>query len=46
VSLVLCTVRLVTRSLASSTLVHSFYNLMLFAIMFWQTDGFRHMDKM
>jgi membrane protease YdiL (CAAX protease family) len=46
VSLVLCTVRLVTRSLASSTLVHSFYNLMLFAIMFFQTDGFRHMDKM
>jgi membrane protease YdiL (CAAX protease family) len=46
VSLALCTVRLVTRSLASSTLVHSTYNLMLFAIMFFQTDGFRHMDKM
>jgi membrane protease YdiL (CAAX protease family) len=46
VSLVLCAVRLVTRSLASSTVVHSVYNFMLFAIMFWQTDGFRHMDKM
>jgi hypothetical protein len=46
VSLVLCTVRLVTRSLASSTMVHSVYNFILFAIMFWQTDGFRHLDKM
>jgi uncharacterized protein len=46
VSLVLCAMRLVTRSLAASTLVHSMYNLMLFAVMFAQTDGFRHMDKM
>jgi membrane protease YdiL (CAAX protease family) len=46
VSLVLCAVRLVMRSLASSTVVHSTYNFMLFAIMFWQTDGFQHMDKM
>ncbi len=46
VSLILCTVRLVTRSLAASTLVHSAYNFMLFAVMFAQTDGFRHMDKM
>jgi uncharacterized protein len=46
VSLILCTVRLATRSLAGSTLVHSAYNFMLFAVMFAQTDGFRHMDKM
>jgi membrane protease YdiL (CAAX protease family) len=46
VSLILCTVRLATRSLAASTLVHSAYNFMLFAVMFAQTDGFRHMDKM
>jgi uncharacterized protein len=46
VSLILCAVRLMTRSLAASTLVHSLYNLMLFAMMLWQTGGFRHMDKM
>jgi len=46
VSLILCTVRLVTKSLAASTLVHSTYNFLLFAMMLWQTGGFRHMDKM
>jgi uncharacterized protein len=46
VSLALCATRLVTRSLAASTLVHSMYNFMLFAVMFAQTDGFKHMDKM
>lgn len=46
VSLALCTVRLAARSLAASTLVHSAYNCMLFALMFAQTDGFRHLDKM
>ena len=46
VSLILCGVRLVTRSLAASTVVHSAYNLMLFAVMLFETDGFRHLDKM
>lgn len=46
VSLVLCTVRLWTRSLAASTLVHASYNFMLFAIMLIGTHGFRHMDKL
>jgi len=46
VSLALCAVRLLARSLAASTLVHSAYNFMLFALMFAQTDGFRHLDKM
>jgi len=46
VSIVLCSVRLWTRSLASSTLVHASYNFMLFSIMFIGTSGFRHLDKM
>jgi len=46
VSLALCAVRMAARSLAASTLVHSAYNCMLFALMFAQTDGFRHLDKM
>ncbi len=46
VSVVLCGVRLWTRSLASSTLVHASYNFMLFTIMLIGTHGFRHMDKM
>ncbi|MGB6742812.1 MAG: type II CAAX endopeptidase family protein [Terracidiphilus sp.] len=46
VSIVLCTVRLWTRSLASSTLVHASYNFMLFSIMLITSHGFRHLDKM
>lgn len=46
VSIVLCAVRLWTRSLASSTLVHASYNFMLFTIMLVGTQGFRHLDKM
>jgi hypothetical protein len=46
VSIVLCAVRLWTRSLASSTLVHASYNFMLFSIMLIGTQGFRHLDKM
>jgi membrane protease YdiL (CAAX protease family) len=46
VSIVLCGVRLWTRSLASSTLVHSSYNFMLFLIMLITTHGFRHLDKL
>lgn len=46
ISLILCAVRLMTRSLAASTLVHSAYNAMLFGAMFVQTGGFRHMDKL
>lgn len=42
VSIVLCAIRLSTRSLASSVLVHSSYNFMLFAIMLVGTHGFRH----
>jgi membrane protease YdiL (CAAX protease family) len=46
VSLILCAVRLVTRSLAASTLVHACYNFLIFITMLIATDGFRHFDKM
>jgi membrane protease YdiL (CAAX protease family) len=46
VSLILCAVRLKTRSLAASTLVHVTYNFTLFAAMLVQNGGFRHLDKM
>lgn len=46
ISLVLCWIRLATGSLAASVLVHSSYNLLLFAMMFLGTGGFRHLDRM
>ena len=46
VSMVLCGVRLATRSLASSALVHALYNLVLFSVMLVGTNGFRHLDRM
>jgi membrane protease YdiL (CAAX protease family) len=46
VSLVLSWVRLGTRSLAASVLVHSSYNLLLFSLMYLGTGGFKHLDKM
>ncbi|MGA7339718.1 MAG: CPBP family intramembrane glutamic endopeptidase [Terracidiphilus sp.] len=45
VSVVLCAVRLWTRSLAASTLVHACYNFMLFSLMMVASHGFRHLDK-
>lgn len=46
VSVVLCAIRLSTRSLASSVLVHASYNFMLFAMMLLGTGGFRHLERM
>ena len=46
VSMILCAVRLCTRSLAASTLVHAFYNFLIFSAMLIGTGGFRHFDKM
>ncbi len=46
ISLVLCWVRLGTRSLAASTLVHAGYNFTLFSLMLFGTGGFKHLDKM
>jgi hypothetical protein len=42
ISLILCTVRLKTRSLAASTLVHACYNFILFSLELVVTSGFRH----
>ena len=46
ISLLLCAVRLRTRSLAACVLVHASYNFLLFSLMFLGTGGFRHLDKM
>jgi len=46
VSLVLCWIRLRTRSLAASVLVHAWYNFLLFSLMLVSTGGFRHLEKM
>ncbi len=46
VSLVLCAVRLYTRSLAASVMVHACYNFFLFSLMLIASGGFRHLDKM
>ena len=45
VSLVLCAVRLRTKSLAASVLVHAVYNFVLFTIMLAGTQGFQHMPQ-
>lgn len=45
VSLALCAVRLWTKSLAASTFIHATYNGTIFTILFFGTDGFRHLDK-
>ena len=45
VSLVLCGVRLWAGSLAASTFVHATYNGTIFTLLFFGTDGFRHLDK-
>lgn len=46
VSLALCWIRLATRSLAASVIVHASYNLLLFSIMLVQTGGFQHLEKL
>ena len=46
VSVVLCIIRLWTRSLAASAFVHATYNFTLFAGMIIASDGFRHLDKL
>jgi membrane protease YdiL (CAAX protease family) len=46
VSLILCAVRLKTRSVAASTLVHACYNFFIFSTMLVGTGGFRHFDKL
>jgi membrane protease YdiL (CAAX protease family) len=46
VSVILCIVRLRTDSVAAGVVVHSCYNLTLFSGLLYQTDWFRHLDKL
>ena len=46
ISIVLCGVRLVTRSLAASVFVHAGYNFLLFIFMLVGTGGFKHLEHM
>jgi uncharacterized protein len=46
VSVVLCIVRLVMNSVAAGVIVHSAYNFTLFAGVFYQTAGFRHLERL
>jgi membrane protease YdiL (CAAX protease family) len=46
VSLLLTVVRIRTRSLACSAIVHGSYNLSVFLVLFIATDGYRHLDRM
>ena len=45
VSLLLSVIRVQTRSLACSTIVHMSYNLSVFVTLFLATSGYRHLDK-
>jgi len=46
VSLVLTAVRIRTRSVASSTLVHACYNASVFLTLFIATGGYRHLERL
>lgn len=46
VSIVLCVVRLLMNSVAAGVIVHAAYNFTLFAGVLYQTDGFRHLNKL
>jgi uncharacterized protein len=46
VSLALTAIRIRTRSVACSALVHASYNLSVFAALFVATGGYRHLEKM
>lgn len=46
VSVILCVVRLTTDSVTAGVVVHCAYNLTLFSGLLYQTDWFRHLDKL
>jgi len=46
VSIILCIVRLASDSVAAGVVVHACYNLTLFSGLLYQTDWFRHLDKL
>jgi membrane protease YdiL (CAAX protease family) len=45
VSLVLCFVRIRLKSVAASTILHASYNFSVFLTLFYQTGGYRHLDR-
>lgn len=45
VGLVLSAVRVRTNSVAASVLMHATYNFTVFVVLFFGTDGYRHMEK-
>ncbi|MHB8303140.1 MAG: CPBP family intramembrane glutamic endopeptidase [Acidobacteriaceae bacterium] len=46
VSIVLCAVRDRTGSVAASAMVHACYNFSIFAVMFYASGGFVHLDRL
>ena len=46
VSVVLSFVRIRTHSVACSALMHATYNFTIFAVIFFSSDGFRHLEKL
>jgi membrane protease YdiL (CAAX protease family) len=46
VSVVLSFVRIRTHSVACSTLMHGTYNLTIFAVLFFSSGGFQHLDRL
>ena len=46
VSLILSYVRIRTHSVACSTLMHATYNLTVFAVAFFQSGGYRHLERL
>lgn len=46
VSVVLSFVRIRTHSVASSALMHATYNFTIFAVIYFSSGGFRHLDKL
>jgi uncharacterized protein len=46
VSVVLSFVRIRTHSVACSTLMHATYNFTIFAVLFFSSGGFRHLEKL
>lgn len=46
VGLILTITRVVTRSVTPGLLIHVGYNLMLFAVLYFGTDHFRHLERM
>lgn len=46
VSIVLCMVRLISRSLAASAIVHASYNATIFTLLFFASSGFHNLSRL